>query len=88
MIVVFLFSFVWQWNDIFLTRMYIRGHVTMLPFMLEKLNQLFDSYGYSDQYISVIINTGMLMFMAPLLVFYGLLQRYFVESVERTGMVG
>ncbi|MDI9450997.1 MAG: carbohydrate ABC transporter permease [Limnochordia bacterium] len=88
MIVVFLFSFVWQWNDIFLTRMYIRGHVTMLPFMLEKLNQLFDSYGYSDQYISVIINTGMLMFMAPLLVLYGLLQRYFVESVERTGIVG
>lgn len=88
MLIVFLFSFVWQWNDIFLTRMYIRGHITMLPFMLEKLNQLFDGYGYSDQYISVIINTGMLMFMMPLLIIYGFLQRYFIESVERTGIVG
>lgn len=88
MMVVFLFAFVWQWNDIFLTRMYIRGHITMLPFMLEKLNQLFNTYGYSEQYLSVIINTGMLMVIAPLLILYGFLQRVFIESVERTGIVG
>lgn len=88
LLIVFLFSFVWQWNDLFLTSMFMRRSATLLPFMLERLASSFDSYQYSREYISVIMNTGMLMFIAPLLLLYGFLQRYFIESVERTGIVG
>lgn len=87
-VIVFLFSFVWQYNDYYLTSMYLHNTSTLLPFMLERLTLSFDNYAYSNEYMSIIINTGMIMFIAPLLVFYGFLQRYFIESVERTGIVG
>ena len=38
--------------------------------------------------MTVITNTAMILFIAPLLILYAFLQRYFVESVERTGIVG
>ena len=88
MLIVFLFSFVWQYNDFFLTSMYMRSSQTLLPFMLERLALSFDTYEYSTEYMSVINNTGMIMFIAPLLVLYAFLQRFFIESIERTGIVG
>ncbi len=88
LLIVFLFSFVWQYNDLFLTSLYMRQSSVLLPFKLRGLGLIFEDINYSDEYISVIINTGMIMFITPLLIFYALLQRYFIESVERTGIVG
>ncbi len=93
MVIVFLFAFVWQWNDYFLTNIFLSG-TTMLPITLEGL--LFSASGYmvggsamlTGQYASLINNTGMLLFMLPLLVLYAFMQRYFIESIERTGLVG
>jgi multiple sugar transport system permease protein len=93
LVIVFLFAFVWQWNDSYLTGMFLGGK-TVLPVMLESL--LFNlgpgGGGYAlqitGQYASLINNTGMLLFMAPLLLLYTVMQRYFVESVERSGIVG
>ncbi len=92
MVIVFLFGFVWQWNDYFLTNIFMGGQ-TLLPLTLDSL--VFSASGLvtggmmlTGQYASLINNTGMLLFMAPLLVLYAFLQRYFVESVERTGLVG
>jgi ABC-type glycerol-3-phosphate transport system permease component len=42
----------------------------------------------SVPYVSILENTGMLLFIAPLLVLYIFVQRYFVEGIERTGIVG
>jgi multiple sugar transport system permease protein len=39
-------------------------------------------------YQSMLLNTGVLLTMAPLIAMYLFVQRYFVESVERTGLVG
>lgn len=93
MVIVFLFAFVWQWNDFFLTNIFLGGK-TMLPLTLDGL--LFSASGFmvggnamlTGQYASLINNTGMLMFMAPLLLLYAFMQRYFIESIERTGLVG
>lgn len=93
MVIVFLFGFVWQWNDYFLTNIFLGGQ-TLLPLTLDGL--LFNASGYmtgannmlTGQYASLINNTGMLMFMAPLLILYAFMQRYFIESIERTGLVG
>jgi multiple sugar transport system permease protein len=93
MVIVFLFAFVWQWNDFFLTNIFLGGK-TMLPLTLDGL--LFSASGYmvggnnmlTGQYASLVNNTGMLMFMAPLLILYAFMQRYFIESIQRTGLVG
>ncbi len=90
LVIVFLFSFVWQWNDFFLTNIYL-GNETVLPMMLHGLKYNVEAaldQPISTQYASLLNNTGSLMFMAPLLLLYAFMQKYFVESIERTGLVG
>ncbi len=84
-VTVSLFSFVWMWNDnyyvsLLLTRIKVLS--TMLPTMWTATQFEDGLYAY------MIKNTGELLFIAPIIVLYVILQRYFVESVERTGIVG
>ncbi|MFP4015692.1 MAG: carbohydrate ABC transporter permease [Halanaerobiales bacterium] len=91
LVTVFLFAFVWQWNDYFYTSMFMRSG-TLLPMTLAFLNA--GKFGSENLTTSgrvithIYNNTGMLMFIAPLLILYAFMQRYFVESIERTGIVG
>ncbi len=86
---IFLFSFVWQWNDSFYATLFLPGMRTLpgtlsaLPFRILTLSQT-----YNAPYASQITNTGSLLVIAPLLVIYVALQKYFVESIERSGLVG
>ncbi|MCP1133940.1 carbohydrate ABC transporter permease [Paenibacillus polysaccharolyticus] len=94
MVTVMLFSFVWQWNDSFYTTTYLTSSKVMstqlssLPYNLAQ--QVTD--GASSQadpfYLSMIQDTGILLAILPLIIIYLFVQRYFVESVERTGIVG
>ena len=44
---------------------------------------------YPDtQVIALLRNAGVFLVMAPLLFFYAVTQRFFVESIERSGLVG
>ncbi|WP_409346507.1 carbohydrate ABC transporter permease [Paenibacillus sp. MBLB4367] len=84
-ITVLLFSFVWQWNDnyyvsLFLTRVKVLS--TQLPTMWASLQIDDPLYAYMAK------NAGELLFIAPIVILYVIVQRYFVESVERTGIVG
>lgn len=89
MLTVFLFAFVLQWNDYFFTSIYM-SQAKVLPVMLEgvSMNIMLDVNYIADHYRSILDNTGMILFIAPLLILYAILQRYFIEGVERTGIVG
>lgn len=88
MVIVFLFGFVWQWNDSFLTTLYLDSN--FLPVALANItSRLAQYFSVSDpQYFSLMVNAGSMLLIAPLLLMYAVLQRYFVESIERTGLVG
>ena len=89
LVVVFLFSFVWMWNDFNLTSFYWpKGK--LLPIMLNDLarNVLGDQYLHAPVEASLVNNAGSFLIILPLLLLYAFLQRYFVESIERTGLVG
>jgi len=93
-ITVCLFSFVWQWNDSFYTTTYLTSTKVMstqlssLPFNLNKLITG-DGGGQSDPfYLDLVQDTGILLAILPLIIGYLFIQRHFVESVERTGIVG
>ncbi len=94
MIVVFLFSFVWQWNSHYLTNVLFNDLFTLtsaLDGLIGSVDSLLGSaFGiYNNPWVSTIYNnTGMLLFAAPLIIVYMFLQRYFIESVQRTGIVG
>nr|WP_055105500.1 hypothetical protein [Paenibacillus ihumii] len=66
----------------------------MLFFRLNKIIQSMLPGGYDPNvkidpnYIAMIVDTGILLVIVLLLVLYLFVQRYFVESVERSGIVG
>ena len=104
MITVMLFSFVWQWNDVYYTSllelstnnfplltMKLLNTAERLPNFMKiyKLDQLVDpEIRGNSMFISLIANTAGFLMMLPLLVGYLFVQKLFVEGIERTGIVG
>lgn len=98
-ITVLLFAFVWQYNDTFYTSLFMSSSelmsikVASLPADVNKLlPSLLGIEGTEARadpnHVSMIVDTGILLAIAPLIIMYLFVQRYFVESVERTGVVG
>jgi len=98
-ITVMLFAFVWQYNDTFYASLFmnnselIANSIAALPANVnQKLPQLLGIVGTEARadpnHAAMIVDTGILMAIAPLIIMYLFVQRYFVESVERTGVVG
>lgn len=86
-----LFSFVWYWNDYFLTSMFFNDPQT-LSTTLGTLQGTLRSMGmdfYANPYIIVAqMQAACVLVILPLLAIYVLLQRYFTESIDKTGIVG
>lgn len=91
MVVIFLFAFVWQWNDFFFNTIFLSGQGNFLLQALQgvALKALDHDHNLlGTPYASLIQNTGMLLYIAPLLILYAFMQKYFIESIQRTGIVG
>ena len=96
MITIFLFSFSWQWTDEFYTKMFFEG-AENLRFLPDIINASIDSQQYVNIndagaaktiFESAIYNTKGLLIIIPLLIVYLFCQRYLVEGIERSGLVG
>ena len=89
--IVFLFSFVWNWNDLFYTNLFLPG-AKLLQLGLATINSQYNlpwaNKAVEGTYIQLVNNAGMLLYVLPVLILYAFLQRYFVESIEKTGLVG
>ncbi len=89
MITVFLFSFSWQWTDEFYTNMFFTTTRTMLmPKIIGIPDSLTINYAGQNLYYSAINSTCGLMILAPLLVVYLFCQRFLIQGIERSGIVG
>lgn len=90
-IIVFLFSFVWYWNETFITSLYV-GNTITLPLKLSQFRstyiELFPPGSPGSALNEAIILAGNMVTILPLLVLYFIAQRYFVESIDRTGITG
>ncbi|AGA58941.1 ABC-type sugar transport system, permease component [Thermobacillus composti KWC4] len=93
-VTVLLFSFVWQWNDSFFTTTYLTSSKVMstqlasLPYNLSFFLEGGVATNKDPFYQSMVQDTGILLAILPLIIIYLFVQRYFVESIERTGLVG
>lgn len=89
MITIFLFAFSWQWTDDFYTNMFISTNkITLMPDIVGIPKSLEITYAGQDLYYSAINNTCGLMIILPLVVLYLFCQRYLVQGIERSGIVG
>ncbi len=90
-IIVFLFSMVWYWNDTFFHGMYLDQTQTLstaLETLRSNLSVMIPGIQADPFTISCYMQAGVVMTIFPVLAIYILMQRYFTESIERTGLVG
>lgn len=90
-ITVFLFSFIWHWNDLYSASMYFIDGTKPLSVMLLGIQDNLRSYipyGASSFALRVYTVSGALLMIFPPLILYVFAQKYFTESIERTGIVG
>lgn len=93
-IVSLVFSIVWYWNETFLTSIFLEGGVTTLPMQLSRFAQAYENLyppgivNIFDRLNEAVKMSGTFLNILPLLIMYFILQRWFVESVERTGITG
>ncbi|MCR2803649.1 carbohydrate ABC transporter permease [Paenibacillus soyae] len=99
-VTVMLFAFVWQYNDTFYTSLFMSDNSLMsvriasLPADVNQFLPALLGLGSNAEmradpnHVALIVDTGILLAIAPLILMYLFVQRYFVESVERTGVVG
>jgi len=88
-ITVTLFSFVWHYNDTFYTSLLVPGN-RLMAVMLGMVGSSFQMATniQNPTHIQLIVFSGVLLAIAPILIIYLVLQRYFVEGLERSGIVG
>ena len=90
-IVSFLFSFVWYWNETFLATIYFRDALTTLPLQLQLFVESFNELFARQPDVNVnegLEMAGTFLTTLPLLVVYFVMQRWFVESVDKSGIAG
>ena len=98
MITIFLFSFSWQWSDTFYTRICYPSNVGsnvdmtyMMPDVVNiplKVSQEYSSHAGWPLYKPMVLNTAGMMAISPLIILYLFCQRYLVQGIERSGLVG
>ena len=91
MITIFLFSFSWQWTDEFYTTLFFFSDIDkvyLMPDIVKIPRSLMTDYAGQTLYYNVINNTAGMMAIAPLIILYLFCQRYLVQGIERSGLVG
>ncbi|MDD2361525.1 MAG: carbohydrate ABC transporter permease [Oscillospiraceae bacterium] len=82
----FLLSFSWQWTDNYFTPLIIQEFYT-LPLAIGSIaNYLL--YDIDPIVRSAMMGTGIILVILPILIIYIFLQRFFVQGIERSGIVG
>ena len=80
---VSIFSVIWHWNEYFLSTMFLMEKKTLSV----ALAQL-DAFAWSAQLQTGIYMAACLLFILPMLTMYLVLQRFFIKSIDRVGIVG
>ncbi len=93
MVTIFLFAFSWQWTDEFYTGLFLSGTAlkptVLLPDVYKVIPPSLDINTTGRAlYDTAIRNTAGMMIIAPLIVIYLFGQKYLVQGIERSGIVG
>ena len=89
-ITVAVFSIVWQFNDTFYAKLFLISEDVVLS---KKISSLQAVIANVDKILDTTIqelylDAGIVLIILPILIIYLVLQKYFIEGVERSGIVG
>lgn len=83
MVMIFLFAFSWQWTDIFYNNLFYRD----LPTLVTAID-LVGASGIEPIIYSMLRNTAAILAIIPLALIFIVAQRFFVQGIENSGIVG
>ena len=86
----FLFSFVWYWNETYIMRLFLgSGGETLLIRLYNFVSAYNAIIGGGNNFANEAIRmAATLLIIAPLVVAYFILQRLFIEGIDRSGITG
>jgi multiple sugar transport system permease protein len=89
-ITVTVFSIVWQFNDTFYAKLFLVSENVVIS---KKISSLQATIANLDKVLDptiqeLYLDAGILMVILPIIIIYLLLQKNFIEGVERSGIVG
>lgn len=94
-IVVFIFSFVWHWNETYLAGLYFDTAIRTFPLALEKFTEYFAKMFPVSNSPNPLLRlnegirmAGTLICIAPLVIMYSAVERSLIESIDRSGITG
>lgn len=91
-LVVFLFSFVWNWNETYITGTLLRNNIELLPAKLSMFNSEFEgavsAQGGAFRLNKAYKMAATLISISPLLLLYVFVQKQFIQGIENTGVTG
>ncbi|HZK34160.1 MAG TPA: carbohydrate ABC transporter permease [Bacillota bacterium] len=88
MVSIFMLSFAWQWTDTFYSELFYR-RMLVLPSILPRITTIASEHITADSMMSnVMLNTGVIMIIIPLIILYLFCQRLLIQGIERSGIVG
>lgn len=89
-ITVAVFSLVWQYNDTFYAHLFqIPQSMSIGTRISTLVANVANQYKVMDRAIQTLyLDTGIILMLVPVVLIYVLLQKQFIEGVERSGIVG
>ncbi len=89
-VTVAIFSMVWQYNDTFYAKLFlvsdsivISKRISTITATISTLEKILD-----PAILQLFLDAGIVLVMIPIVIIYVLLQKQFIEGVERSGIVG
>ncbi len=95
-ITVFLFAFVWNYNETYVTGTFLRSALKVMPMQLGLFDSIFEKMsapipnapGGQFRLNESYKMAATLITMAPMMIMYLFVQKQFVEGIEKTGITG
>lgn len=88
----FLFSFVWYWNETYISTLFLGNGVETLQMRLANFVSEYSAILGSSQAINyaneAVRMAATMLIIAPMLIVYFIMQRWFIEGIDKAGITG
>ena len=95
-VIALTYGFAVNWNELFFTNVYLEGNIKTIPMLLQQLSSVWGSaadYASGGDFVNVDFTeskafAGTILSIIPIVIMYGFIQKYFIESIDRSGITG
>ncbi len=84
---VTIFSVVWHWNDYYLSILYLNDNQPLSVSLSKLASSIYNMSGYGSDSLTYSM-AACILYILPVIILYLLLQRKFIASIDRVGIVG